>query len=531
MRISYILTSLVVIGFTVLTNAYMYNVYHHTQSLPTEYGFPTPYPMDLMQYVWMIKSGQEGRLLFHNQYSEQYFPPMLLQPHYNILGLLTAPFRISPFHVYTIARFVAFSLLILFVVYSFFTLIKNFFKYIGLLFWITSTSAYYLISNDITKAVDVETYSNWFNVIKKFIHIPPHHYIASLMIILLWIRLPKLSLTIFSLAATFASFFLLSFLHPYIVMFLIYFFIFTTVSAAMFNRKKTPILLSHCVTALIAAAPSIVYNRYLLTFVWQNASTASADTIFWSPPAVSLPNYLLALGPLFIPFFISLVIPSHWKNLQTRFLIVWGLLPIGLYYMPNVGIPTGGIRVFQTYQHIPLALLSAYTLSKITIIPTLLRNTLVMLFTMFCMVFAVPPFLTNLLEYSSPNIHYSNTARLIVTMAPIYNYLKTKTEYRSVILASEALSTTIPAISHNKVILGHDGNTTHYNEKKHQIGLFYNNYLSNEEVYNLLVSLKVDYIVWGYDVMSFNDSKYNTLPYFQKVFEINSISVTRVVLK
>ncbi len=519
------------IAFAVVTNAYMYIVYSNTQSLPTEYGFPSPYPMDLMQYAWMIKSGQEGRLLFHNQYSEQNFPPMLLQPHYNILGLLSSPFNISPFHVYTIARFFAIIILIFFVTFSFFTLIKNSFKYIGLVLWTTSTSVYYLIANDITKAVDVETYSNWFNAIKKFIHIPPHHYIASVMILLLWLRLPSLSFTITSLTITFTSFIFLSFLHPYVVIFLIYFFIFTSVTAVLFNRKQTLILLFHCLTAIIASAPSIVYNRYLLTNVWQNASTANADTMVWSPPAVSLPNYLLALGPLFIPFFLSLWVPSNWKNVQTRFLIAWGLLPIGLFYMPNIGIPTGGIRLFQTYQHIPLALLSAYTLSKCTIIPFRFRNVIASMFAIFCIVFAVPPFLTNLLEYSYPNIHYTNTARLITTMTPVYHFLRTKTEYRSVILAPEALSSTIPAISHNKVIIGHNGNTTYYDEKKHTIGLFYNNYLTNEEVYNVLDSLKVDYIIWGYETIPFNDSKYNTLPYFQKVFEMDSISVTKVILK
>jgi hypothetical protein len=485
--------------------------------------------MDYLQYISIIRSGQEGSIFFINQYSELNHPPMFLQAHYSLLGFITGLFDINPFFAFTLARYIALIALTVATVMLAFRIFKPFYAVVATMFFLTSTGFYYVTGSSIFSNNDFETYSHWLNIVKKITLIPPHHYAAVILLIIFCFRGNHITNSPRSLSITFMLMLALSFLHPYVAVFLLYFLLTLTISSLLLERKKASVHVLHTFSSLLAALPGIVYNRYLLIHIWKSSTSAVGGTLAWEPPLFPMNHYLLALGPLFPLAVMSLFYPSTWKNTQTRFLIIWAFVPMMIFYLPDIGIPTGGLRLFQVYQHIPLAFLSVIAVKPfVEKFGNYIGKRLMLLLSAGLMMFAVPPFINNFIFYSSIHSPYTTMASIIKTHKPLYEFFNTKTPKHSVVMTSEMTGMTIPAFTHNKVILGHDGNNTNYKEKKSQVESFYGNIISPEKLYEFLKKYNTSYIVIDFTTPEFMYSRYEHLPFLQTVFTHDTTTVMRV---
>jgi len=148
------------VSFVLLTNFAMILRYERSNPGSTMYGFPFPYLMDYLQYISIIRSGQEGSIFFINQYSELNHPPMFLQAHYSLLGFITGLFDINPFFAFTLARYIALIALTVATVMLAFRIFKPFYAVVATMFFLTSTGFYYVTGSSIFSNNDFETYSH-----------------------------------------------------------------------------------------------------------------------------------------------------------------------------------------------------------------------------------------------------------------------------------------------------------------------------------------------------------------------------------
>lgn len=71
------------------------------------HGYPMYNYNDYYQYVYMIKSGQEGILYFRNVYTHSDTIPMVIGPQYTLFGFLTGFIIQNPYTAYAIFRLLA----------------------------------------------------------------------------------------------------------------------------------------------------------------------------------------------------------------------------------------------------------------------------------------------------------------------------------------------------------------------------------------------------------------------------------------
>lgn len=502
----------------------------------SRYGFPIKFLNDHFQYVVMIKNGREGDLRFRNPYTEEPdFPPIIMQPFYNVIGLFSRPFNFSLFQIMEVSRLVSvavflFAVLCLVSLVSNSTIVRN----LSFIFFVVSTNTWWIVRKGSVNLIgEPETYSNWFQVYQKLTMLPPHHYISVILMFFIFIAIAgfRKNLTYRRvLGCLFLSFFL-GFLHPYTAVatgYIVGIFVILSFFVERNNIKKYIVGLF---AVGMGVVPGVVYNLYLLKVIWKSATT-QVNTLSWSPPLISFQTYILALGPLIILAVLSLFDKNTWIHPLKRIVVLWLVIPTVVFFLPNIGVPTGGIRLFQTYQHIPLAVLAAIgihgVISKITKIN--LKVLVTCIVTIIVIAYSIPPYFFSVQSHVNTTNNYFYVVKIIEASRETMEYLEKNSEKDSVVMTGEILGSFLPIFTHNKVIIGHDGNNRNYVKKRKEIQSFLGGFVPIGEVETYLRRYQVKYIVFGLDAMNFSETPYSKLPFFELVFSGGGAQIFKINL-
>lgn len=494
------------------------------------HGFPYKYLMDYSLYIYDIKSGQEGRLLWTNAFSEEYYPPYILQPHYPIMGMLSIPFKINPFQVYMLAKLIMYAALLAGVYLLIDRVINNqSTKILSFVLFLSATSIWQIdMVNGIPRNTDPTTYSNWFNIFLKLTMIPPHHLIAVLLLITIIMRISIFTSNKRSYAITALLGFVLGFIHPYVANTML-FMIMTQISLqTLIKRKFDWFMIMHVFVVGLFTFPVISYHGWhLVTIMKEEAHILG--TVVAVKPIVDAISYIKALGPLFFLGLFPLFSITFWKSPILRMFAIWAYLPIILFYLPLIlPIPTGQLRLFQVYQHIPLAVLSAWGIERLTRLIKAPEYFLVSIVIVASIVYAIPPYILEYQYHTSPYQPYFYLAKLYRLGEPMFQFLNDNTQPQSVVMASEHVSRMIPGKTHNHVILGH--NNRRLEEKKAEIEKFFQGQIPLKDLSDFFTRYKTSYVIFGLDNTPYYQLPYSKSPVLKPIYEQNGITITKVIL-
>jgi len=470
----------------------------------------------------MIRRGQEGHILFHNAYTEANVPDVILQPYYHIIGWLSRPLALSPIYVYLIAHLVS---LAVFLACVFFLIDvfcpKTVTKILAALFFFSATGYWYLVSQggSLLYTQDV-VYSYYFDLLDKFLVIPPHHLLALSLSIIAIILLARRRGTLVISGIAGILFALVGFLHPWMQAIFL-----ACVTVVMFiqllmERNRARFILQSWIIIMALSVPVL-----LITLRSLPKTDAVLGLFVVQPRTISFLQYVTALGPLFIPA----VFVLFFRRLLAKNLILcaWAFVPIALFFLPDARMPMDIFRLFQIYQHIPMAILAALALEEITKklrLPSLVLLGIGILFG----IYGYTSFTWMLKDNMAVNTNFYNyyIPKWFLTMAA---YLD-RTAPDSVVLAGTTVSSMIPAFTHNKVILGHDGNQIHYAQKRDEAYSFFYQTMPTGDIKEYIRGSRANYIVLGVDIPGWSDLPYASLPFFTTVYTDSPVSVVRVGL-
>ena len=484
---------------------------------------------DYHQYIYLLKLGREGHILYHNAYSEETIPDVLLQPLYTVVGFISRPFPISLYALYFIFQTV--SLLFLFSC-IFLLITKTFRRQSSRIFaavlYFTATGVWYITSFSPLTMHPFSLVEYDFDLFLKYHVIPPHHNIAIALIILIFLSLTGGKKQ--SLIAAGVMAFLLGLIHPYILAMLLLMLCANAVVETVIERKIWNRAASDFMFILVSSLPTIAYNYILYRFILR-FTTAVDGVISFLPRTISWSSYVEAMGPVFWTAIPSVFLFSQLKKYSlTRTLFLWGFLPILFFFFPDFHLPFAVWRLFQIYQHIPLAMLTALWIVQLIQIKPI-RMTVIVILIATATVYGFLCYSARFKEVTAPgglsaHFNYFVPGELI----HVYRFLDTHTPADSVVVASEMVSSMIPSLTHNRVIIGHIGNNRDYNLKVWEVGNVLGGTLSGDVLKSYLSKRNVSYIIFGFDAPTLTETSYRTLPFLRVVYgDPSGISVVAVI--
>lgn len=473
---------------------------------------------DYHQYMYIIKRGMEGHILYHNAYSEENIPDVLLQPFYHITGILSAPFDISPYDVYFLLHLI--SLIVL--LSCIYRLICHILKTetgrsVAFVLFVSATGIWTLASLHPFAAVRQYLPDYNFDLFMKYHVMQPHHDIATALYIIAIMALSERVYTwrrilVGGLAAA-----VLGFIHPYIQLFLFFTLIVEHIGRLLLMKREYWKEAFRYVAPIIIAIPTAAITYYTLVYVLQ-FEIGLKGIVTHLPRQQTFWSYAISLGPL---LFTSLFCVFHIKKIIEapilRCIAIWAYLPLILFFLPDYQIPINTWRLFQTYQHIPMAILTAYTLvSWAKSWPILARSA--PLITLCFFLYGGGIYVQAYQEAIRPPDRLVWTVDVPHVVISLFDYLKGSSKPDSVVLGGGQLSNLVPEFTHNRVIIGHNGDNRNFLFKQGEINNFLMGNTPESDVRDFLSRYGVAYIVFGIDAPFFHNTPYASLSFLNEVY-------------
>jgi len=515
-------------GLTILviTNVLFYHSVLHSQApAGTVYSYTYGHTGDFYQYVSIIKSGREGHLLYHNQFSEENYPIVPLHPFLHLIGFLSRPFPLNPFIILFSTRIISLTLFF----FSVYFIIRNVFtsfthRVLAAILFFFSTNFWTADwTNGKLQIVNPVLYSDYFSIVAKMFRIPPHHFLAFFCFITVLLLLSRHRITPLHMFCIFILTVSIGLLQPY-VLFLLCIFIGCALLVNVIKYRK--ISQKEVIMAVLISIGGIVLLYYI--YIIKSVLRGSTEGILsWLPLGFPLSLYLQGLGPLIILAPFSLLFRTYWEKPFVRFLFIWAFLPIGLFLLPVIHIPSQTTRLFQIYQQLPLAILATITIGQVS---KTLKHPMILITLVGIAAFFYGAFPLAVQEYDDLTSISTNN---MVVYTPDYilqsfSFLQNNTAKKSVVLTGETISMMIPAFTDNRVMIGHEGDTHNYPEKLALENAFFNNTLSEKAVRTFLRDHHISYIIFGIDAPPYESSSYKNFPEFRKVYSDGIITIVRV---
>ncbi len=475
------------------------------------HGFPISEMGDYFHYIYMVRSGSQGQILFHNAYSEESFPLFLNQPFYNLLGLATAPLKVSPYLVYFVSRLISVELLFIAVIYLATWVFGsgNIYVVLAGLIFVTNTSFY-------STSGDPETYSWMFNIFRKFTMLPVHYHVAWSVLILLVIRFSRLLKDRRDYLVTGILGLLLALIHPYIAMTYTYIVWGFGVVRFMMTKTSDKNLWGQILAYSAGAVPVMIYHGWVFATIWK-ASSATATVFQHEVPGIPFINYLLALGPAAILAVTGLI--GQIREIRPIYilLLLWAFLPPLLFYAP-LPIPVPYVRLFQIYQHIPLALLAAFAIKKLVNKIPKWRSLVVGLVAGGFLAYGIPAYMQQFSLKTHLSQSFFSYYKILTAGEGVFAYLNKFAGLDSVVLADEKLSSILPTMTNTRVILGHDGDQRNFYEKRGEVRQFFAGEIAHQRIREFLDKYHIGFMIFGLDPVTSLPGVYADLPYWQEVY-------------
>jgi hypothetical protein len=228
-------------------------------------------------------------------------------------------------------------------------------------------------------------------------------------------------------------------------------------------------------------------------------------------PTPNILEVLCGYGILILLFLIQFKIKSHIP--ERIFLNIWVITSLFLSYAPF-----GFARFYLRGLFFPLVILSIYSLEFLEIKHAKIKNFFIIALLLLVPVSSFYIFFKRIEEIPKINSWFYVKAK----SADAIKSLPSSTLYSSNILADYNLSNLIPAISTNRVYLGHLIQTPDFNDKYNRMYLFYSGKMTQDEAKTFLSQNNINYIFYGEEekntAKNFDglESKY---PFLQKIID------------
>ncbi len=492
------------------------------------YGYPQYFLKDYFQYIYLVRSGQQGKLLYEDAFRYDDVSPYILEPHYPVIGLFSKPFTTSPFKAYAIARVVSLGILlggVILLTEHFFVRTRSKLLAIGL--FSTATSFWWIRKGEWSwEYWEPTTYSNFFNILLKYTAIPPHHYLAVLLVIVSFYYLLSNQKKWYWYGIGIMLGIVFGFVHPYIAGY-------TTILIGIFliwelvrTRKLHIPLLFRTGAIVVPIVLVALYYRHLLLYQWKSYQ-ALHGTFIWTQPADPIWYLFAAIGPVLILAIPAFFMKRTYSCAIRRFVVLWGCIPLFIHVLGYLRLPTSTVRLSQLFLQIPFALLAAMSLESIL---ERSRWQYVMTAGVFVCTFAyavVPGYFTGK-DISNPENSFFYNYYTLDASKKVLAFLAS-TPKNSIVMAGEMLSVMIPGFTDNKVLIGHEGTNPDYGLKRTEIITFFYGTMPEVDVRALLSRYHVSYVVFGADSIAFDQTKYMDFPFFKVVYSENNITVVQIV--
>lgn len=496
------------------------------QKLPgaVAYGFFKSHPEDYFQYVSMIRQGKEhNSLLFTNQYDSTQLRTYFIQPFYNIVGVVTQFLPFDQFQIYFLIRMISALLFYLvFLELVFKVLSQNRQRLFAILLFSTITAfSVASVCEGIACRMDPQTYAGaYFNAWLRLLILPPHHYLALLLVMKFLIRIPNLNISYRSLLITILMSVVLGLLHPYIAssffsIFFITVFVKSIAKRAFLKELTVHLFILGFIVALLAVYTKI-QTRYELGSVFRYVQY---EYVIEYIKALGTGSLLLVLSMFFIRKIVKLPhgIP----------MVVWAIFPGLAILTPIIRTLLGEYRIFQIMQHIPISILGGFVLDyiikkfKIIGIITTTGLFLVILYILAPVYLIHWKYMTN---PGSVEFFQYKIFSIVKSMVPSLNM--TGPAYK-VVLSGDMVSAMLPALGPYRVVNARIGNTPDLEQSLVDVQQFYYG-LPEQQLIRFFNTYHPSSALFGIDTVTFSTSQYTHSPYFTETARMGEISLVEI---
>lgn len=498
---------------------------------------------DTYVYMSMVEEARQGAWSFHNLFTSENHPPVLLNPLWWLLGFFARFFTLDSGWWLQIAR----SLLIFISVPVSYLAIAVFVKksgtrLLGLALALSVSGLGYLYY----RLVDPSIMPNIFTV--EFYSTPTDVWLSEAHPLLMFLASPHFQLSFICLLFTFIFFYLgmtggpkrylvfsglfnlvLAIFHPYETVFILFVTLTFTVVLILWpgvTWKKVGGYLARFALMVLITAPGLAYQAYV--FFGQPVFKSWA----WQSMTVS-PNYqyyLWGFG-IYVPLaIIGLIVMFRQFNQRYAFVLTWVIVTIPLLYSP---FPFN--RRFIEGIFIPLGIISAVALvaayEKITATPAWKRRLFILLTGVVLSVAIIPTNFYNWWSFLEVQRQYP--------VVPFYlpkneraalEWLKNNTPPGSVVLSGHIAGFFIPAFSARPVFIGHDLQTAYFAQKKPMMEWFFRSDTEDAELKREFLLLNnISYLYYGPNEHSLGSYHPENKNYLTPVFEDGDVTVFQVI--
>ncbi|HLF28661.1 MAG TPA: hypothetical protein VJG32_20195 [Anaerolineae bacterium] len=307
--------------------------------------------------------------------------------------------------------------------------------------------------------------------------------------------------------------FLLATIHPYLMALIVGPAAIFGAAQALRGRPPARAWWMFVTGTLIGAAPVLLYSA--IVFGSEPVFRAwAAQNLTPSPPPI---YYVLGFGLVLALAFVGLKQFVRENGDRAVFILIWIALVAGLIYLP-VGIQ----RRFIEGIHVPLSLIAAYGLVRLTerlaartrFVIVNLTLALASLSTMYLVV----GYTTAAAMRSEAFFHSGD-------LIAVVDWLGAHSVWDDTVLAAEPTGSLIPARIGQRVALGHWAETVAYADRQRDIARFYDAATPDADRVELLKQLGVRFVLFGSHERALGAFDPARAPYLQPVYASSAVSV------
>ncbi len=486
---------------------------------------------DYHQYMYIIKRGIAGNILYHNAYSEEKIPDVFIQPFYHVAGFLFGKLGMDAYTIYFVLHLLSLTFLfctIYIAIQKAITSEQG--QIVALLLFASATGFWNVISTNpiILGRLYLPDFN--FDLTLKYHVMQPHHDVATALFIIALIALSETIYTKKHILIGGISAAILGLIHPYIQLFLFFVLIADHLFRILLMKKSYLHYVKRYIIPVLIALPTAALTYYIFVYILQ-FEIGLKGIVTHLPRLQTFHQYATSLGPLLFTSLLSLFfVREVFTKPFLRLLFIWAFLPLLLFFLPDYNIPINTWRLFQTYQHIPLAILSAYSLMRIV----KKYSKLSILIPGIAGVFFFYGSLMYVYGYQEavrPKYRLAWNVTIPNVLLDLFSYLQQYSPDHSVVIGGAILSNLVPEFTHNHVVIGHNGDNRNFFGKLAEIAQFLSGDMHADQVKALLKKYHASYIVFGIDAPFFNDTVYKDYPFLKEVFvePISGFSVVQVL--
>ncbi|MBU1037116.1 hypothetical protein KKF32_03705 [Patescibacteria group bacterium] len=500
-------------------------------------GFTVIAGADKMVYFSQIEEAMQGHLLFHNLYTSEAAVAKIFSPVWLVLGWLTAITGLSKVFIFHFAR-ILLGAVFLYFIYLFISRFFNKIKWKKVCFFAICLGSGLGVFT-LNKPWSAENMYNTFgtdmwvsegNTFLTLYHSPLFILSQIFILFIFWWLIERLNKTNW-LSVIFISFItlFLGIFHPYDLII-----IYTVVGCwflvnCLKQKKISWKQFSKLAVIFVVSSLAILY------FLWLKFTDSSFAV--WAVQNITLSprffNYAVGYGLIFIFYLFGIYKAVKSQNNYWRFLGIWSIVGWFLLF-----VPLQFQRRLSNGLHLPMVIIAV--LGLYLVINYLNKR---FFWQEMLKYYSVRAFLVMSLGFLLISSTFYNVGQDIVilsTRPPLY-YLKQE-EYQAmlwlknniskdkVILSSAKTGNIIPAVTANKVYIGHGHQTGDWMFKLFKVKLwFFKTNKGDKEKYEWLKYEGINYIFYGSQerfLESFNPQEKN---YLKPVYQNNEVVIYQVI--